>query len=68
MNVTQEDLHSAVWARLMKDMEVRLSELRRLNDGAAIDQIQTTLIRGQIKEVKRILSLSASESPEVGPV
>ncbi len=65
MNI--EELRTAVWRNFKREMEGRLAELRRMNDNAALDPEQTALIRGQIKEVKRILSLDASESPEVDP-
>jgi hypothetical protein len=69
MTLQLEDFQSKTWKRLTKNLEERLEELRQLNDSPAMGVEQTALIRGGIKELKRILSLAdeASLSPPVSP-
>lgn len=54
--LTAEDKSSSLWKRLRDQLEQRLSELRAKNDGA-LDANDTAKLRGQIAEVKRLLSL-----------
>lgn len=55
--MTPQDIQSHVWRRFTKDLQERLQELREVNDAMASPE-KTALIRGQISEVKRLLSLS----------
>lgn len=57
------DFQTAAWKRFVAAQEVRLAELREQNDSLANDPIKTAAIRGRIDEVKRVLSLSAADSP-----
>lgn len=66
MNLRPDDMTSPTWARLKKDLNARLDELRRMNDAPSLTTEQTALIRGQIKEVKRILALSIDSASEGG--
>lgn len=59
----REDFQTNAWKRLERDMQARLQELREQNDGLAIDETKTALIRGRIDEVKRILGLAKLASP-----
>lgn len=65
----REDFLSPTWKRLTQTLEDRLKELRELNDVPSFGPEKTALIRGQISELKRILSLAdpASLSPAVSP-
>ena len=65
----REDFLSPTWTRLTQTLEDRLKELRELNDAPSFGPEKTALIRGQISELKRILSLAdpASLSPAVSP-
>jgi len=65
----REDFLSPTWKRLTQTLEDRLKELRELNDAPSFGPEKTALIRGQISELKRILSLAdpASLSPAVSP-
>lgn len=65
----REDFQTPTWKRLTQTLEERLEELRQLNDSPAMGLEQTALIRGGIKELKRILSLAddASLGPLVSP-
>ena len=60
--LTESDFRSQTWSRLTKDLQERLQELRQSNDSSQLSQDQTFLIRGQIKEVKRLLSLSTESA------
>lgn len=66
MYMKPEDFRSDVWKRLTKTLEERLEDLRQLNDNPAMGVEQTALIRGGIKEVKKILGLAEEASP--GPL
>lgn len=66
MNLKIEDFRSDTWKRLTQTLENRLEELRQLNDSPAMGVEQTALIRGGIKELKRILSLA--EEANLGPL
>lgn len=62
------DFHSGTWKRLMQTLQARLQHLRELNDeDSSIER--TARIRGQIREVKRLINLrqelgAEEESPE----
>ena len=56
-----EDFHSQTWKRLSQHVDERIDELRKLNDGPH-DPVQTALIRGGIKELKKILALAEDVS------
>jgi hypothetical protein len=64
-----EDFRTATWRRLTQTLELRLQELREINDSPAHGPDKTALIRGGISELKKILSLAeqASLSPAVDP-
>lgn len=61
-SMQREDFATLAWKRFTDDLTLRLAELRTRNDNAAHDMTQTTLIRGQIKEVKRILALATASA------
>jgi len=69
MSMKPEDFRSEAWKRLTQTLEERLEELRQLNDSPSLGVEQTALVRGGIKELKRILSLAddASLGPLVDP-
>ncbi len=64
-----EDFRTPAWKRLSQLIEERVEELRKLNDSPSYGLEQTALIRGGIRELKKILSLAedASLSPAVDP-
>lgn len=64
-----EDFRTPTWKRLTQTLELRLQELRELNDSPSFSAEKTALVRGGISELKRILSLAeqASLSPAVDP-
>jgi hypothetical protein len=64
-----EDFHSQTWKRLSQLIENRIDELRKLNDSPSQGVEQTALIRGGIRELKKILSLTDDVSlrKAVGP-
>ena len=64
-----EDFRTSTWKRLTQTLELRLQELRELNDSPSFSAEKTALVRGGISELKRILSLAeqASLSPAVDP-
>jgi hypothetical protein len=66
MQMKPEDFRTDVWKRLTQTLEERLEELRQLNDNPSLGVEQTALVRGGIKELKRILSLA--EDASLGPL
>jgi L-alanine-DL-glutamate epimerase-like enolase superfamily enzyme len=66
MQMKPEDFRTDVWKRLTQTLEERLEELRQLNDNPSLGVEQTALVRGGIKELKRILSLA--EEASLGPL
>lgn len=53
----QERSTNPLWVRLMRHLEEKRAELRSKNDGP-LDPIQTAEIRGQIREISRLLALN----------
>lgn len=64
IELTYEEAHSSLWAKIQKYAEQRLDLLRARNDSTALTLEQTSTLRGQIKEVKILLEL-ASPNPGV---
>lgn len=56
MKLTYEERHSALWVKLSKEFEERLSVLRQQNDGE-LDAIGTARLRGRIAELKVLMEL-----------
>ncbi len=56
MLIDEIERSSAVWKKVTEHCELRLSHLRLMNDGNLTLE-QTQKVRGQIEEVKAILSL-----------
>lgn len=56
-----EDFHSMCWKRLSKLIDERVDELRKLND-SELSPERTALVRGGIKELKKILALAENAS------
>lgn len=72
--MTADDFRSPTWRRFTQELQERLQVLRELNDSSANTEDKTALIRGQISEVKRLLSLApvaserAHDLPFIGEV
>lgn len=56
-----EDFHSPCWKRLSQLVDERIDELRKLND-SDLSPERTSLVRGGIKELKKILALAEDAS------
>lgn len=63
IKLTELERTSAVWQRLKKYYDARLARLRAKNDGDLTHE-QTLKLRGQIAEVKGLLSV-ATDSPSI---
>lgn len=63
-----EDFHTPCWKRLSQLVGERIDELRKLNDSEMSPE-KTALVRGGIKELKKILALAddASAGAAVSP-
>lgn len=51
------ELESAVWRKIKAHLETELVERRAYNDGQSLTEIETAMIRGEIKHIKRMLRL-----------
>jgi len=51
----QHELQSSVWINLREHLEQRLAERRAYNDGETLTEKETAVVRGEIKEIKRLL-------------
>lgn len=54
--LVKEDFRTPVWGRLTETLHDRLQRLRELNDDESSPE-KTARIRGQIREVKRLINL-----------
>mgnify|MGYP001574846979 FL=1 len=54
--LTEIEKHSAVWQKIMKHLEERLSSLRARNDND-LDERRTARLRGRLAEIKHLLAL-----------
>lgn len=64
MKLNEFERNSSTWAKLEKYIKDELALLRERND-ADSDQISTAKLRGRIFELKKILSLVASDERAV---
>lgn len=63
--LTRTEAESALWrARLKPYLEAELATLREKNDSTGNDIKDTTLIRGEIRQLKRILALADEAGQE----
>jgi hypothetical protein len=56
--LTQGDIQSSCWARLVEYYKERLESLRAQNDNSTLTPEATADLRGRIKEVKDLLALA----------
>lgn len=57
--LTDGERHHPLWLKLEAHLQARVAILRAKNDGP-LDALQTATIRGQITEVKALLSYGAA--------
>jgi len=62
MSLLPSDYETGTWERFRLELTERLEILRKRNDGD-LGARKTALLRGQIAEVKRLLSLPAQPPP-----
>jgi hypothetical protein len=55
-SLTSADKMSSLWMRLRAHLEDRLADARRRND-AALSDLDTAVLRGEIKSLKRLIAL-----------
>lgn len=58
MILTPHELQDPIWLRLKEHYQARLADLRKQNDSAKLNEIETARLRGRIEECKKFLSLS----------
>jgi len=61
---TDHERQGAVWQKLKRHLEERLATMRAKNDGN-LDEMKTARLRGQIAEVKALMSFG-TDKPVVG--
>lgn len=64
MRLERHELDSSTWQKVEAYINERLSALRGNNDGD-LDQIQTALLRGRIRELKALADLAKDDQPLV---
>lgn len=63
MNLSQTDIHSALWVRLKSHLENEREKLRKQNDGMLTPE-KTAFIRGRIAQIKALLALETAPAQE----
>lgn len=51
----EHELRSTVWLKIKAHLEAELAERRAYNDGHSLTDVETATIRGEIKQIKRLL-------------
>lgn len=62
--LTPHDRASSLWLRLATHLSDRLADARRRND-APLSDIETAMLRGEIKSLRRLLALGDDNRPVV---
>jgi hypothetical protein len=52
----EHEIASPVWQKLKKHYETRIDTLRKVNDRSDLSETDTAKLRGQIAEIKAMLS------------
>ena len=60
MILTDAELNSPLWLKLLAHWKDELTTVRALNDGE-LDEIKTAALRGRIKQIKRNLELGVEQ-------
>lgn len=63
----RQDLVSPIWIRLREHLKEQLAERREYNDGLTLNDVETAVVRGEIKEIKRILRLGDPDAKRKAP-
>lgn len=63
MKITERDHNYPWWLELKAELESRLSKLRENND-KAMPADETSELRGQIKEIKRLIDVLGMGKPK----
>lgn len=61
------DFQTPLWLKQTEYYEARLATLRARLENASLGEIETAVLRGQIKEIKHFLGLP-NPAPKVQPV
>lgn len=56
LTLTREERESHLWLKINKALEIRLAELRFMNDSPK-PEADTALLRGAIKEVREFMAM-----------
>ena len=59
MTITDAELNSPLWLKLLAHWNDELSALRSSNDGD-LDELKTAALRGRIKQIKRDIEIGAA--------
>jgi len=59
--LTQTELDSALWKRIEREITARLDTHRITNDSVSLDAQATARIRGQIAELKHLLTWAVKD-------
>ena len=62
LELTETERLSPLWQKIEAHYLERLKTLRKRNDSPKLDQHDTTVLRGRIKEIKDFLALGGERS------
>lgn len=57
--LTKHECQSPVWLKIKEHLHAQLAERRAYNDGLSLTDVETAVIRGEIKNIKRTLQIEA---------
>jgi hypothetical protein len=63
-NLDLHEVNSPLWIKLREQLEWELKRLRELNDDGNLDQIDTAILRGRIKQLKIFLTFGNDREAE----
>jgi len=57
------ELNSGVWKKIVAFLEQELAERRGYNDAQTLTEVETAIVRGEIKHIKKMLRLPEAGKP-----
>jgi len=51
------ELESSAWKKIEEHLKAELAERREYNDAQSLGEVETAIVRGEIKHIKRMLKI-----------
>lgn len=61
MILLPHELESSAWKKLKEYLDAQLAERREFNDGVSLTDVETATVRGEIKQIKKLLRIGVAE-------